>query len=362
MIPEVSYQPVTYSWAKGKGSGTSTEWQASIPEISPTVTAGPPFSRTGNERVEVEAMVADVSATISTARGPSSDMAWATSIPEVSATLLDQHNIAVETEPNQLKGKIIPETAATIVGGCAPGAEAEPQTLRGKLIPETAATLLTEQRPGNDFNPDSMRGKLIPDVVSQALNAKWSKESSGPAGDEVHNMVPEHSQAVTAFWQGQRGGGDVWSETNNMIPEATDPAVIQAMSDGVDQNDRDAVAKLALDLMMAGQRLRTRRLTPVECEVLQGFPPGWTAVPKKPKKGVTARWLEQCRRKFIARVMRMAPWMDWRLLDLDAAFKQGIADGPRYKMVGNAISVPVAAWILERGIRYWHKQMEANNG
>jgi site-specific DNA-cytosine methylase len=46
-----------------------------------------------------------------------------------------------------------------------------------------------------------------------------------------------------------------------------------------------------------------RRLTPVECERLQGFPDDWTS---------------------------------------------GQADGPRYKQMGNAVAVPVVEWIISR--------------
>ncbi|MHB8511461.1 MAG: DNA cytosine methyltransferase [Actinomycetota bacterium] len=46
-----------------------------------------------------------------------------------------------------------------------------------------------------------------------------------------------------------------------------------------------------------------RRLTPVECERLQGFPDGWTA---------------------------------------------GEKDSTRYRMLGNAVCVPVARWIGKR--------------
>lgn len=53
-----------------------------------------------------------------------------------------------------------------------------------------------------------------------------------------------------------------------------------------------------------------RRLTPTECERLQGFPDGWTATPDA--KG---------------RVQ---------------------ADGPRYKQLGNSMAVPVIAWIGRR--------------
>jgi len=46
-----------------------------------------------------------------------------------------------------------------------------------------------------------------------------------------------------------------------------------------------------------------RRLTPTECERLQGFPDGWT---------------------------------------------EGQTDGHRYKQMGNAVAVPVVEWIMER--------------
>jgi DNA (cytosine-5)-methyltransferase 1 len=55
-----------------------------------------------------------------------------------------------------------------------------------------------------------------------------------------------------------------------------------------------------------------RRLTPAECERLQGFPDGWTAVPYRKKAA------EEC------------------------------PDGPRYKALGNSMAVPVMRWIFER--------------
>jgi DNA (cytosine-5)-methyltransferase 1 len=52
--------------------------------------------------------------------------------------------------------------------------------------------------------------------------------------------------------------------------------------------------------------LQVRRLTPIECEKLQGFPPGWTAIPYRGKPA---------------------------------------ADGPRYKSLGNSMAIPVVSWI-----------------
>jgi len=55
--------------------------------------------------------------------------------------------------------------------------------------------------------------------------------------------------------------------------------------------------------------MQVRRLTPLECERLQGFPDGWTDVPHRGKA---------------------AP------------------DGPRYKAIGNSMAVPVMRWIGSR--------------
>jgi DNA (cytosine-5)-methyltransferase 1 len=63
----------------------------------------------------------------------------------------------------------------------------------------------------------------------------------------------------------------------------------------------------AVPLMLRGSAVR--RLTPRECERLQGFPDDWTAVPYRSKSA---------------------------------------ADGPRYKALGNSMAVPVLRWIGER--------------
>jgi DNA (cytosine-5)-methyltransferase 1 len=64
--------------------------------------------------------------------------------------------------------------------------------------------------------------------------------------------------------------------------------------------------------LFAQQQSTVRRLTPVECERLQGFPDNFTAIPWR-KKGA-----EDC------------------------------PDGPRYKALGNSMAVPVMRWIGER--------------
>jgi len=63
------------------------------------------------------------------------------------------------------------------------------------------------------------------------------------------------------------------------------------------------------------QNMAVRRLTPVECERLQGFPDNYTNIPKA-------------------------------------------ADGPRYKSLGNSMAVPVMRWIGERINQYEQRGVE----
>lgn len=74
-----------------------------------------------------------------------------------------------------------------------------------------------------------------------------------------------------------------------------------------------------------------RRLTPVECERLQGFPDDWTNIPVKevPRKRLLSN--KQGRYKEIGgKVFQMA------------------ADGPRYKSLGNAVTVNVIYYLGSR--------------
>lgn len=66
------------------------------------------------------------------------------------------------------------------------------------------------------------------------------------------------------------------------------------------------------DIPIAGNKLQVRRLTPVECERLQGFPDNYTRIPYRGKPE------EDC------------------------------PDGPRYKAIGNSWAVPVVRWIGKR--------------
>ena len=70
---------------------------------------------------------------------------------------------------------------------------------------------------------------------------------------------------------------------------------------------------------LAVTHMVVRRLTPMECERLQGFPDGWTDI---------------------------GEWTD------EKGKKHKDADSPRYKALGNSIALPFWDWMLQRMARY----------
>jgi len=76
------------------------------------------------------------------------------------------------------------------------------------------------------------------------------------------------------------------------------------------RHDSSACADRGMNVIAVTQSMAVRRLTPTECERLQGFPDGYTNIP-------------------------------WRK-------KEESPDGPRYKALGNSMAVPVMHWIGKR--------------
>jgi DNA (cytosine-5)-methyltransferase 1 len=87
-------------------------------------------------------------------------------------------------------------------------------------------------------------------------------------------------------------------------------------------------------------QMQVRRLTPIECERLQGFPDDWTKVPV-----VKVRHRPTC---------AMLTSNDFDLPDCDCGAKprlqpaEDCPDGPRYKAIGNSMATTVINWIGRR--------------
>jgi DNA (cytosine-5)-methyltransferase 1 len=80
--------------------------------------------------------------------------------------------------------------------------------------------------------------------------------------------------------------------------------------------------------------MAVRRLTPVECERLQGFPDNHTLIPRDKRKQITA--------DEYAYVRHHNP-----KITAEEAYRLA-KDGPRYKAIGNSMAVPVMRWIGKR--------------
>jgi DNA (cytosine-5)-methyltransferase 1 len=115
--------------------------------------------------------------------------------------------------------------------------------------------------------------------------------------DEDQNAREEQMGCLKAR---QEGGG---FEGAVAFAEVAQPI----RSNGYNNSDPSMEARMHVQ-----QGMQVRRLTPTECERLQGFPDGHTLIP-------------------------------WRGKTADSC-----PDGPRYKALGNSMAVPVMRWIGER--------------
>lgn len=86
--------------------------------------------------------------------------------------------------------------------------------------------------------------------------------------------------------------------------------------------------------------MAVRRLTPVECERLQGFPDNYTRIPSWSgwRAMDESESPEECLAEGLE-VKQNKKTGNWRVKDVD---------GPRYKALGNSMAVPVMAWIGQR--------------
>lgn len=185
-----------------------------------------------------------------------------------------------------------------------------------------------------DFNPTDARLRYAHDDVSQTLTAR-----AGTGGNQVPLVQVQPIVFNPNAGINEQGGGFAVSEDvtnhpdvsntltshmgtggNNVPPvkafkwnqgERSRSLAIGDVSPTLSTDHNPAVYEIAgntEDSHMDG--LTVRRLTPLECERLQGFPDGWTDIP-------------------------------WR-------GRERAPDGARYKALGNSMAVPVMRWIGER--------------
>jgi DNA (cytosine-5)-methyltransferase 1 len=106
-------------------------------------------------------------------------------------------------------------------------------------------------------------------------------------------------------------------------------AVVSMATKQLSQNVWDKLAQARLsDKVGAVCTSVIRRLTPMECERLQGFPDHWTDIG------------------------------DW--VDSKGKKHKGESDSPRYKALGNSIALPFWQWMAEKMVKYVDEQTMAS--
>lgn len=171
---------------------------------------------------------------------------------------------------------------------------------------------------GADDN-QAQAGHLI-DVgdVCATVSSKWAKGSGGPSGDDAQNLIAmpilEAGARTGVSTDDPRAGIGIGGDGDPMftLQAGKRHAVAFDWQYGGDARGLDPKETAQLQ---ASQTPATfggsgvRRLTPRECERLQGFPDDYTLVPYRGKL---------------------------------------MSDGPRYKALGNSMAVPVMGWIGHR--------------
>ena len=230
-------------------------------KAAPTVTQGAPFSRTGNERLETEAIVAQC---LTTRTGSMYD------------PFMETLPIGWSEELNALT-----DLQSTIQRGGAGGRR------EGVMLP-IAFGAQNSANQGDSVSTEvtpTLDKSKTPAVAIQNATRGASQNGLGITTDGPMYTLDVGSQHAVAF--------DAYNQTTS-----DKAAALRTAAGGVYDNT-----------VMTSQ---VRRLTPTECERLQGFPDNFTQIPWRNKAA------EDC------------------------------PDGPRYKAMGNSMAVPVMRWIGER--------------
>jgi len=182
---------------------------------------------------------------------------------------------------------------------------------------EKAAPTVTQGAP---FSRTGNQRVEVEAIVAKCLTARGA--GAGNCDPETSNMIPISFGAQNSANQGD----SVSTEVTPTLDKSKTPAVAFAIhphsigrkpNAGPQGRDHlDAEQAYTHDARGVAQAVakghQVRRLTPTECERLQGFPDNFTRIPWRNKPA------EDC------------------------------PDGPRYKAMGNSMAVPVMRWIGER--------------
>jgi DNA (cytosine-5)-methyltransferase 1 len=225
-----------------------------------------------------------------------------------AAVLFERESLSWDSAPRRQAGQnVAPTISARPTGGGGLGADFD---CDGGLIPSVSRPLLAK---GNDSFDDTLQSYIASTGdVSHCLNAG----GMGRQDYETETFVVGAMQGGgTPNGHGTAGINQQLVEAGYIIPVIEDAPAVAIQERAVCENPsagpdgagfRDDGAAYTLEARTVPQAVQSgwcvRRLTPRECERLQGFPDDYTAIPKA-------------------------------------------ADGPRYKSLGNSMAGNVMRWL-----------------
>ena len=224
-----------------------------------------------------------------------------------AAVLFERHSLQGHPAPSREKRQSVATSSVPSIAGsldteCGGGKLTHQSVANGHIVPakpqwwdggDLAATITTKS--DDQRMPDKANAQLVMQPA-YGIPGNWigrKPENGGNATEPMHDIAPcltkadQHGVAQPICLMDQ--GGSVMNIEHDMTgtlrreTHGHEPVVMQSMA--------------------------VRRLTPKECERLQGFPDNYTDIKSKGKP---------------------------------------TPDGPRYKALGNSMAVPVMAWIGQR--------------
>jgi DNA (cytosine-5)-methyltransferase 1 len=243
-----------------------------------------------------------------------------------AAVLFEFDGVRRDTAPSREAGKVAPTIPARSTGGgglgtdfdCDGGVITMAHGQGGESgVAATQDRWLAAPVP---VGTDCYNGAITGDVAATIGTPGSSVNASGPTvmqpiafsrndfgGDSQNNLSPTMRVAGNA-------GGMLAVAVTAAVPVAFEPGSIARNAGPSGESVLSPTLRSQMGDNQPAVRIdmQVRRLTPVECERLQGFPDGYTAIPWRKKPA------SEC------------------------------PDGPRYKALGNSMAVPVMRWIGER--------------
>lgn len=237
-----------------------------------------------------------------------------------AAVLFEQHSLQGHPAPRREKGKEV-AVCLTARAGNGGGFDLESET---PVVSRGAACDVADSLTVGANQTTGFVGDVVaqwPAEVAPTLNAHFGEKQGledqhiNGGGEVSGTLVKNQTMAVAIRTANTNANGHgIAEEVTHTIDQAQGQAVAFAQNTRDEVREMPYVGALAAEPGMKQtsyirQSMQVRRLTPVECERLQGFPDGYTDIHPNGKP---------------------------------------TPDGPRYKALGNSMAVPCMKWIGER--------------